>query len=71
MRITKDEARIIAIALQEYSFSTEVKVYEGYQVINNLQKKFEKEGRDKRREGRTSLDTLKNLFDRLKNQTND
>jgi hypothetical protein len=66
MKITKDEARIIAIALQEYSFSNDAKIYDSFDVINKIRIKAEKFQNDKRRNGRMSMDTLFDVFKRLK-----
>lgn len=66
MRITKDEARIIAIALAEYKFSLEARIYDAYDVIDNIEQRVSEFSEDNRRNGRMSMDTTADLYKRLK-----
>ena len=73
MRLTKDEARILAQALNEYKYNVvnEFKEYKELGVFNklhDLQYKLEMFGDDKRRYGRTSEDNLYDCFKRFVNQ---
>ena len=73
MRLTKDEARILAQALNEYKYNVvnEFKEFKELGVFNklhDLQYKLEMFGDDKRRYGRTSEDNLYDCFKRFVNQ---
>jgi hypothetical protein len=73
MRLTKDEARILAQSLNEYKYNVvnEFKDYKELGVFNklhDLQYKLEMFGDDKRRYGRTSEDNLYDCFKRFVNQ---
>ena len=73
MRLTKDEARILAQALNQYKYSlvNEFKYFKELGVFNklhDLQYKLEMFGDDKRRNGRSSLDSLYDCFKRFVNQ---
>ena len=73
MRLTKDEARILAQALNEYKYNlvTEFNDFKELGVFNklhDLQYKLEMFGDDKRRYGRTSEDNLYDCFKRFVNQ---
>lgn len=73
MRLTKDEARILAQALNEYKYNVvnEFKDFKELGVFNklhDLQYKLETFGDDKRRYGRTSEDNLYDCFKRFVNQ---
>lgn len=73
MRLTKDEARILAQALNEYKYNVvnEFKEFKELGVFNklhDLQYKLETFGDDKRRYGRTSEDNLYDCFKRFVNQ---
>lgn len=70
MRLTKDEARILAEAMEEYKH----KVIDDYSKnvylplfnkLVNLQNKLEMFGDDKRRHGRTSQDDFTDLLKRF------
>lgn len=67
MRLTKDEARILAVAMEEFKY----KVVEGnsnykelgvFNKLHDLQYKLEMFGDDKRRNGRTSQDNFNDLI---------
>jgi hypothetical protein len=74
MRLTKDEARILAQALNEYKYNVvnefnDFKELDGvFNKLNDLQYKLEVFGDDKRRYGRTSEDNLYDCFKRFVNQ---
>ena len=73
MRLTKDEARILAQSLNEYKYNVvnEFKDFKELGVFNklhDLQYKLEMFGDDKRRYGRTSEDNLYDFFKRFVNQ---
>jgi hypothetical protein len=70
MRLTKDEARILAEAISDYKY----KVVEGnisykelgvFDKLYDLQYKLELFGDDKRRNGRTTQDNFNDLIKRL------
>lgn len=70
MRITKDEARILAMALKEEKYnlndSTANKIEGYFEELVKLENKLEEFGKDLRRTGRTSLDDDYNLAKRFK-----
>ena len=73
MRLTKDEARILAQALNEYKYNVvnefnDFKELGVFNKLHDLQYKLEMFGDDKRRYGRTSEDNLYDCFKRLVNQ---
>ena len=73
MRLTKDEARILAQALNEYKYNVvnefkEFKELGVFTKLHVLQQKLEMFGDDKRRYGRTSEDNLYDCFKRFVNQ---
>ena len=73
MRLTKDEARILAQALNEYKYNVvnEFKEFKELGVfikLHDLQYKLEMFGDDKRRNGKSSLDSLYDCFKRFVNQ---
>ena len=73
MRLTKDEARILAQALNEYKYNivnefNDFKELNVFNKLHDLQYKLEMFGDDKRRYGRTSEDNLYDCFKRFVNQ---
>ena len=73
MRLTKDEARILAQALNEYKYNVvnelkELKELGVFNKLHDLQYKLEMFGDDKRRNGRMTMDTLIDCFKRFVNQ---
>jgi len=73
MRLTKDEARILAQALNEYKYNVvneikELKELGVFNKLHDLQYKLEMFGDDKRRYGRTTKDSLIDCFKRFVNQ---
>lgn len=73
MRLTKDEARILAQSLNEYKYNVvngikEFKKLDVFIKLHDLQYKLEMFGDDKRRYGRTSQDSLIDCFKRFVNQ---
>ena len=73
MRLTKDEARILAQALNEYKYNlvtefNDIKELNVFNKLHDLQYKLEMFGDDKRRYGRTSEDNLYDCFKRFVNQ---
>ena len=73
MRLTKDEARILAQALNEYKYNVvnefnDFKELGVFSKLHDLQYKLEMFGDDKRRYGRTSEDNLYDCFKRFVNQ---
>jgi hypothetical protein len=69
MRLTKDEARILAEAMEEYKYKLVENPYykelEAFNKLHDLQYKLEMFGDDKRRNGRTSQDNFNDLIKRL------
>jgi hypothetical protein len=70
MRLTKDEARILAEAMAEYKYkvvegNTSYKELGVFNKLHDLQNKLEMFGDDKRRNGRTSQDNFNDLIKRL------
>ena len=73
MRLTKDEARILAQALNEYKYNivnefNDFKELNVFNKLHDLQYKLEMFGDDKRRYVRTSQDDLHDLFVRFAKQ---
>jgi len=73
MRLTKDEARILGEAMEEYKYkvvanNSSYKILGLFNKLHDLQHKLEIFGDDKRRYGRTSHDDLNDLFVRFANQ---
>ena len=73
MRLTKDEARILAQAMEEYKYKVvnefnDFKELGVFNKLHDLQYKLEMFGDDKRRYGRTSQDDLNDLFVRFSKQ---
>jgi hypothetical protein len=73
MRLTKDEARILAQAMEEYKYKVvnefnDFKELGLFNKLHDLQYKLEMFGDDKRRYGRTSQDDLNDLFVRFAKQ---
>ena len=73
MRLTKDEARILAQALNEYKYNVvntfnDFKELGVFNKLHDLQYKLEMFGDDKRRYGRTSEDNLYDCFKRFVKQ---
>ena len=73
MRLTKDEARILAQALNDYKYKVlyefnDFKELGVFNKLHDLQYKLEMFGDDKRRYGRTSEDNLYDCFKRFVNQ---
>ena len=73
MRLTKDEARILGRALNEYKYNVvnefkELKELDVFNKLHDLQFKLEMFGDDKRRYGRMSMDTIIDCFKRFVNQ---
>ena len=73
MRLTKDDARILAQALNEYKYNVvnefnDFKELGVFNKLHDLQYKLEMFGDDKRRYGRTSEDNLYDCFKRFVNQ---
>ena len=73
MRLTKDEARILGRALNEYKYNVvnefkELKELDVFNKLHDLQFKLEMFGDDKRRYGRISMDTIIDCFKRFVNQ---
>jgi hypothetical protein len=68
MRLTKDEARILGEAMEEYKYKVVMPCNGSYKELgvfnklHDLQYKLEMFGDDKRRYGRTSQDDLYDLF---------
>jgi hypothetical protein len=69
MRLTKDEARILAEAMDEYKYKVVENPYFKelgvFSKLFDLQYKLEIFGDDKRRVGRTSQDNFNDLIKRL------
>ena len=69
MRLTKDEARILAEAMEEYKYKVADNITLNelgvFSKLFDLQYKLEKFGDDKRRNGRTSQDSWFDLIVRF------
>lgn len=70
MRVTKDEARILAQAVNEYKYNVvnqfkDIKELGVFKKLHDLQDKLEMFGDDKRRYGRKSEDNLYDCFKRF------
>ncbi len=68
MKLTRDEAGLLADALYvaKYEFFQGYRDIEGlHEAINDLEKRLREEGQDKRRTGRTSMDTSSDMLKRL------
>ena len=67
MRLTKDEARILAAALNDFKF----RLMENHSIdglfskLNSLEVKLDDFGKDKRRNGRTSQNDWSDLMKRF------
>jgi len=73
MRLTKDEARILGRALNEYKYNVinefkELKELGVFNKLHDLNIKLIMFGVDERRNGRTSQDSLIDCFKRFVNQ---
>jgi len=64
MKLTKDEARILAVAIEEFKFENEN--HEFFDTLTALEKKLKNHSKDNRRKGRTSQD---DWYDMLKRYT--
>jgi hypothetical protein len=67
MKITKDEARILAASLNDFKYrlNNENNIDGLFDSLEKLELKLEKFGKDKRRTGRTSMDDFSDLLKRL------
>lgn len=67
MKITKDEARILGIALSEAKYEMVREKSDSLQLIkalNDLEERLLEAGRDQRRTGRTSMDDFSDCLKR-------
>ena len=66
MKITKDEARILSSAINDYKFrlKSDSDSFDLFDALETLEIKLEKFGKDKRRTGRTSQDSFSDLLKR-------
>ncbi len=65
MKLTKDEARILARAMDDFKFTFN-RQYEGlFDKLEDLENRLEKYGKDKRRTGRTSQNDWTDLLKRF------
>ena len=69
MHITKDEARILAVAINDFMFEcSDVRKVDGlFDKLENLERKLTCAGEDKRRKGRTSQNDWNDLLKRFAN----
>ena len=68
MNITKDEARILAAALEIAKYELKYPIEPSYPVFNKLEMleaKLNEFGKDKRRTGRTTQDSFSDLLKRF------
>ena len=72
MRITKDEARILSAALESHKYAltelisrTKVEALYTIEALETLEQKLEVIGKDQRRKGRRSYDTLSDVLKRF------
>lgn len=67
MKINKDQARIVAEALEGFKYNCqEIRQTNTFDEISNLQKKLEDYGKDNRRRGRTTQDSFTDCLKRFK-----
>lgn len=70
MKLTRDEARILADALNDYKYEA-LNAFDDqlrkplYSAFANLQERLGKAGQDQRRTGRTSQDEYKDMIKRF------
>jgi hypothetical protein len=70
MRITKDEALILAAALDDYKFDflellpDKPQRLKAMQVLESLQTRLVRNGKDKRRQGRSSMNSFTDVLRR-------
>jgi len=65
MRITKDEARILAAAMEEAKYELATLSFNFYEKLEELQNKLREFGTDQRRTGRTSMDSFDDCIRRF------
>ena len=68
MKLTKDEARILAYAISETKYDLSAKAYYSarlFEALEVLEKKLDYFGKDRRRIGRTSQDDFSDLLKRF------
>ncbi|MCH8494032.1 MAG: hypothetical protein LAT57_00180 [Balneolales bacterium] len=74
MRLTKDEARILAEAMKIAKYEMLTLSYSIYDQLTDLEEKLYEFGKDKRRTGRTSMDDwndmMKRFVEKSKNANN-
>jgi hypothetical protein len=64
MRITKDEARILAEAMKEAKYEFVTLSFNVFDRLKELEIRLEKFGKDKRRKGRSSQDDFNDCLKR-------
>ena len=73
MRITKDEAYILASALEEAKYEMNNAIYSPeipvYEALTKLQERLAEFGKDERRVGRTSQNSYHDILKRYSKQT--
>jgi len=65
MKLTKDEARILSVALEIGKFEFRVLPSGAFDKLTDLEKRLNNFGKDKRRTGRTSHDDLEDCLKRF------
>jgi hypothetical protein len=67
MKLTKDEARLLSVALNDFKFkcSGEYKIQGLFNSLEDLELRLENAGKDKRRLGRTSQNDWNDLLKRF------
>ena len=63
MKISKDEARILAAALEEFKYHPTNR--KAFTQMGRLQERLETEAKDQRRTGRTSMDDFSDCLQRF------
>lgn len=69
MKLTKDEARILADALRIAKFEYTTLSFKVFDELSNLESRLDDFGKDKRRTGRTSQDDFNDCLKRFANKS--
>lgn len=70
MKLTKDEARILADALKMAKFEYTTLSFKIFDKLSNLENRLDDFGKDKRRTGRTSQDDFNDCLKRFATKPN-
>jgi hypothetical protein len=64
MKLTRDEARILAFFIEVAKYDADL-TKEQFSAVEDLQKRLKQSGKDLRRKGRTSMDTWQDMMKRF------